>query len=111
MHILYIDGSGSVRNPSEEYSILAGVSVFAHQICHLIHRVDQFVTLPSTMVNAGHSLRGAVSATDANPWSDRPNPPQYPSRMDPHRVHDAGLAWPVFSEQSAGIPESGALPD
>lgn len=28
MHLLYIDGSGTVKNPNETYFILAGVAVF-----------------------------------------------------------------------------------
>ena len=43
MHLLYIDGSGSVKNPNEEYFILGGISVFERQIFHLIKRFDDFV--------------------------------------------------------------------
>ena len=43
MYLLYIDGSGSVKNPNEEYFILGGVSVFERQIFHLIKRMDEFV--------------------------------------------------------------------
>ncbi len=43
MYLLYIDGSGSVKNPNEEYFILGGVSVFERQIFHLIKRMDEYV--------------------------------------------------------------------
>ena len=43
MYLLYIDGSGSVKNPNEDYFILGGVSVFERQIYYLIREFDQFV--------------------------------------------------------------------
>lgn len=43
MHLLYIDGSGTVKNPNETYFILAGVAVFERQIYHIIKEVDEFV--------------------------------------------------------------------
>ena len=43
MHLLYLDGSGSVQNPNERYFILAGISVFERQIYHLMSEADQYV--------------------------------------------------------------------
>ena len=43
MYILYLDGSGSVKNPGERHFILAVVAVFERQIYHLISKADQFV--------------------------------------------------------------------
>ena len=43
MYLLYLDGSGSVRNPAERHFILAGVAVFERQIYHLINDVETFV--------------------------------------------------------------------
>jgi len=43
MYLLYIDGSGSIKNPKETYFILAGVAVFERQIYHLIKKIDGFV--------------------------------------------------------------------
>ena len=55
MYLLYLDGSGSVRNPTESHLILTGVAVFERQIHHLISSTDQFVASlglePSTMRN------------------------------------------------------------
>ena len=43
MYLLYIDGSGSIKNPKENYFILGGISVFERQIFHLIRDIDRFV--------------------------------------------------------------------
>ncbi len=43
MFILYIDGSGSVKNPGEDHFILAGVAVYERQIFHLIKALDDLV--------------------------------------------------------------------
>lgn len=42
MYLLYVDGSGSVKNPNEKHFVLGGVSVFERQIFHLIKRMDEF---------------------------------------------------------------------
>lgn len=44
MHILYVDESGAVDNPNEQFFVLAGVSVFERGIYHLIEALDQTVT-------------------------------------------------------------------
>ena len=43
MYILYVDGSGAVKNPDEQYFILGGVSVFERRIYHLIKDLDDYV--------------------------------------------------------------------
>lgn len=43
MFILYIDGSGSVKNPDDDHFILAGVAVYERQIFHLIKSLDDLV--------------------------------------------------------------------
>ncbi|MCY4551999.1 MAG: DUF3800 domain-containing protein [Defluviicoccus sp.] len=43
MYLLYLDGSGSVRNPAERHFVLAGIAVFERQIYHLITKTDEFV--------------------------------------------------------------------
>ena len=43
MYLLYLDGSGSVRNPAERHFVLAGVAVFERQIYHLLSDADRFV--------------------------------------------------------------------
>lgn len=43
MFILYIDGSGSVKNPDDVHFVLAGVAVFERQIFHLISDLDRLV--------------------------------------------------------------------
>lgn len=43
MYLLYIDGSGAIKNPNEDHFILAGVAVFERQVYHLINSADDFV--------------------------------------------------------------------
>lgn len=43
MYLLYVDESGSVRNPTERHFVLAGVAVFERQIYHLISHADRLV--------------------------------------------------------------------
>ena len=69
MYLLYLDGSGSVRNPKERYFVLAGIAVFERQIYHLISKADQFVA----SLNVGNvhevELHGSVIANNkAHPW-------------------------------------------
>ena len=69
MYLLYLDGSGSVRNPTERHFVLAGVSEFERQIYHLISRTDQFVA--SFGLGAVHDveLHASVMANGReSPW-------------------------------------------
>ncbi len=43
MYILYIDDSGSARNPNEKHFILAGIVLFERQIYHFNKVLDQIV--------------------------------------------------------------------
>ena len=42
--ILYLDDSGSVKNPRERHFVLAGIAVYERQAYHLISRADSFVS-------------------------------------------------------------------
>jgi len=44
VYLLYLDESGSVRNPTERHIVLAGIAVFERQIYHLISNADQLVS-------------------------------------------------------------------
>ena len=44
MFILYIDDSGSIKNPDEQHFVLAGVAVYERQIYHLINDLDKVVS-------------------------------------------------------------------
>ena len=69
MHLLYLDGSGSVRNPSERYFVLAGISVFERQIYHLISATDAFVTSLDIGDTHNIELHGSVMANGKEaPW-------------------------------------------
>ena len=44
VYLLYLDDSGSVKNPTERHFVLAGVAVFERVIYHLISETDRFVS-------------------------------------------------------------------
>ena len=69
MYLLYLDGSGSVKNPTERHFVLAGVAVFERQIYHLISKFDSFVA----SLNLGNvrqvELHASVMANGSKaPW-------------------------------------------
>ena len=69
MYLLYLDGSGSVRNPNERHFVLAGVAVFERGIYHLISAADKFVS--SLGLGDAHDveLHGSVMANGSKtPW-------------------------------------------
>ena len=69
MYLLYLDGSGSVKNPTERHFVLAGVAVFERQIYHLISKFDSFVT--SLNLGDAHrvELHASVMANGSKaPW-------------------------------------------
>ena len=41
MHLLYLDDSGSTKNPKEEYLVLGGVSVFEAQVNWITRKLDE----------------------------------------------------------------------
>lgn len=59
MYLLYLDGSGSVKNPTERHFVLAGVAVFERQIYHLISKFDSFVA----SLNLGDAQRVELHAS------------------------------------------------
>jgi len=59
MYLLYLDGSGSVKNPTERHFVLAGVAVFERQIYHLISKFDSFIT----SLNLGNAQRVELHAS------------------------------------------------
>ena len=69
MYILYIDGSGSVQSPSEQYFILGGVSIFERQIYHLIRHLDDYVTSLGLGPPEDIELHASVIANGSKrPW-------------------------------------------
>ena len=69
MYLLYIDGSGSIKNPRERYFILGGVSVFERQIFHLIREFDQFVNSLGLGAPEDIELHASVIAAGRQkPW-------------------------------------------
>lgn len=73
MYLLYIDGSGSVKNPNENYFILGGISVFERQIFHLIKSIDEFVESLGLGPPEEIELHASVIANGkAKPWKGVP---------------------------------------
>ena len=69
MYILYLDGSGSVKNPGERYFVLAGVAVSERQIGHLIAETDRFVGTLRLDAADAVELHGSVMANGSKrPW-------------------------------------------
>ena len=69
MYLLYLDGSGSVRNPAERHFVLAGVAVFERLIYHLISETDQFVSTLGVGAIHDVELHASVMANGRKaPW-------------------------------------------
>ena len=69
MYLLYLDGSGSVKNPKERHFVLAGIAVFERQIYHLISKTDQFVSSLGLGNVHDVELHGSVMANGSKtPW-------------------------------------------
>ena len=73
MYVLYLDDSGSVKNPNERHFVLAGIAVFERQTYHLIAEADQFVS----SLNLGEvhdvELHGSTMANGKKaPWRGIP---------------------------------------
>ncbi len=72
MYLLYLDGSGSVKNSNERYFVLAGIAVFERQIYHLISEADQFVSSLDLGDSHDVELHGSVMANgNKAPWKGR----------------------------------------
>ena len=73
MHLLYLDGSGSVRNPEETYFILAGISIYEGQIFHLIKDTEDFVERLDVGPPEEVELHASVIARGKRaPWKGMP---------------------------------------
>lgn len=69
VYLLYIDESGAVQNPNEDYFILAGVSVFERQIYHLLQATDDFVRTLGLEDPDAAELHASIMASGKEfPW-------------------------------------------
>ena len=67
MYVLYLDGSGSVKNPNERHFVLAGIAVHELEIYHVIKRADDYVgTLAAGRDAELHG--GAMANAKAEAW-------------------------------------------
>ena len=75
MFILYIDGSGSVKNPDDAHFVLAGVAVFERQIFHLIKGLDELVDSFGLGPSDQIELHGSpMFSGRRGPWGAIPRP-------------------------------------
>jgi hypothetical protein len=69
MFILYIDDSGSIKNPDEQHFVLAGLAVFERQIYHLINDLDNVVSSFALGDESQIELHGSPMYTGKTlPW-------------------------------------------
>ena len=69
MFILYIDDSGSVRNPGDQHFVLAGFAVFERQIYHLINDIEKVVDSFNLGASDQIELHGSPMYTGKTmPW-------------------------------------------
>ena len=116
MYLLYLDGSGSVKNPTERHFVLAGVAVFERQIFHLISKFDSFVT-SLNLGNAQHvELHASVMANGSKaPWKGIVRKERLKiiesgiADLDNHRVRMVGAATTTIST-FAGSGPTGLMP-
>ena len=73
MYLLYLDGSGSVKNPNEQHFVLAGVGVYERQIYHLITKADDFIaSLGYGSVHDVELHASAIASGKTAPWKGTP---------------------------------------
>lgn len=92
MCLLYLDDSGSAANPTEDYVVLGGVSVYEAQVHHLTTRLDAlaqelFPDLPPTSVEFHASV---VFSGRQAPWNRL--------RSKEERIHVIRQVLDLFAE-------------
>ncbi len=74
MHILYIDDSGDVGNPTEQNFVLGGIAVFERGIFHQITAADNCVSGFNLGDQADIELHGSPMYSGHGVWSSVPRP-------------------------------------
>lgn len=70
MHLFYLDDSGSAENPSEDYLVLGGISVFEPQVHYMIQRLDELAE--GIMPSKPHEVEfhaSEIFSRRIEPWS------------------------------------------
>lgn len=71
MHVLYVDDSGSVSDPTQTYFVLGAVSVYERGIYHLIKAADDCVASFGFADSEDIELHGTdMYAGKGKPWND-----------------------------------------
>ena len=110
MYLIYIDGSGSVKNPNEKYFILGGVSIFERQIFHLIRNVDNFIeSLNLGLPTEDIELHASVMAGGkARPWKGIPRKARLQIIEDAldifRQSHHSNKAFAIAVDKEARAP-------
>jgi hypothetical protein len=70
MHLLYLDDSGSVENPSEEYVVLGGVSIFETQGYYLSNELDKIAQSVDPSNPKGIEFHASeIFSRKTHPWN------------------------------------------
>ncbi len=71
MHLLYLDDSGSIKNPEEAYFVLGGVSVFEAQAHHIIQELDKLaLSIDSRNPNSIEFHASEIFSRRKPPWKN-----------------------------------------
>ena len=110
MYLLYLDESGSVRNPDEHHFVLAGIAVFERQIYHLISMTDQFVNSLGLGDVHDVELHGSVMANgNRRPWKGIPRRQRLETIASSlnllENAHRSVVAFAVVVDKEAVSPE------
>ena len=69
MHLLYLDDSGSVANKSEDYVVLAGVSIFETQAYFLSKELDKIASAYDSDPNKVEFHASEIYSRRSHPWN------------------------------------------
>ena len=102
MHLLYLDESGSVPDPTQQYFVLAGVAVFERTA----HWVEQSLNQIAARFNPHHphavELHGSPMRSGREGWKAHPLPDRIQAMQD-------SLAQGVLGFHSKGVRAFGAV--
>lgn len=110
MYLLYLDGSGSVRNPSEQHFVLAGIAVFEQQTYHLMSEAEEFVASLDLGASGDVELHASVMANARQkPWKGLGRRERLAAIEDGLRVlldaHQSVRAFAVVVDKEAVSPD------
>ena len=111
MYILYLDESGSVADPNQDYFVLAGVAVFERGIYHLVKAVDDLVASWNLLPDpASVEIHGSpmYQGRQGTIWNSVPRPDRERMMQDALGLlvgHSSIRAFGVVVHKAAIAPE------